>query len=101
MPRRAHAPNHPGEVLDKEFLEPHALTSSRVARDLKITPQRVRKIVRGASPISAEIALRLARYFGTSDEFWMALQVHYDLAVERGRLGKRLRKEVAVLHDVG
>jgi addiction module HigA family antidote len=97
MPRRAHAPIHPGEILEKEFLEPLELTQYRVAKDIKVSARRINEIVHGTRAISADTALRLARYFGTSEEFWLSLQMHYDLEVERDRLGTRLRKEVPVL----
>jgi addiction module HigA family antidote len=97
MPRRAHTPIHPGEVLEKEFLEPLELTPGRLAKDLKVPPRRIHEIIHGNRGISADTALRLARYLGTSDEFWLSLQMHHDLEVERERLGARLRKEVPVL----
>jgi addiction module HigA family antidote len=97
MPRRAHAPIHPGEVLKEEFLGPLELSQYRLAKDIKVPPRRINEIVHGTRAISADTALRLARYFGTSDEFWLNLQMHYDLEVERDRLGPRLRKEVRVL----
>jgi addiction module HigA family antidote len=100
MAKRAHAPIHPGEILDREFFEPYALSASRVARDLSIPSRQLREIVRCVKPISANLALRLARYFGTSDEFWLNLQMRYDLAIERGRLGKKLAREVTVLQRV-
>src|SRR3990172_7389965 len=97
MPRRVHPPIHPGEILEKEFLEPLELSQYRVAKDIKVAPRRINEIVHGIRSISADTALRLARYFGTSEEFWLNLQMHYDLEVERDRLGARLRKEVPVL----
>jgi addiction module HigA family antidote len=97
MPRRAHPPIHPGEILEKEFLEPLELTQYRVAKDIKVPPRRINEIVHGTRAISADTALRLARYFGTTEEFWLNLQMHYDLEVERDRLGARVRKEVPVL----
>jgi addiction module HigA family antidote len=97
MARRAHPPIHPGEVLEKEFLEPLELSQYRLAEEINVPPRRINEIVHGARAISADTALRLARYFGTSDEFWLNLQMHYDLEIERDRLGARLRKEVAVL----
>ncbi len=97
MPRRAHPPIHPGEVLEKEFLEPLELTQYRLAKEISVPARRINEIVHGTRSISADTALRLARYFGTSDEFWLNLQMRYDLEVERDRLGPRLRKEVAVL----
>jgi addiction module HigA family antidote len=95
MPRRAHPPIHPGEILEKEFLEPLELTQYRLAKEISVPARRINEIVHGTRAISADTALRLARYFGTSDEFWLNLQMRYDLEVERDRLGPRLRKEVA------
>ena len=97
MPRRAHPPIHPGEILAKEFLKPLELSQYRLAKDISVPPRRINEIVHGLRSISADTALRLARYFGTSEEFWLNLQMQYDLRVERERLGPRLRKEVAVL----
>jgi len=97
MARRAHPPVHPGEILEKEFLEPLELSQYRSAKETNVPPRRINEIVHGTRAISADTALRLARYFGTTDEFWLNLQMHYDLEVERDRLGSRLRKEVAVL----
>jgi addiction module HigA family antidote len=97
MARRAHPPIHPGEILEKEFLEPLELSQYRLAKEISVPARRINEIVHGTRAISADTALRLARYFGTSDEFWLNLQMRYDLEVERDRLGPRLRKEVAVL----
>jgi addiction module HigA family antidote len=97
MPRRAHAPIHPGEILNEEFLKPLHVSQYRVAKDISVPARRINEIVHGLRGISADTALRLARYFGTSEEFWMNLQARYDLEVERDRLRGRLEKEVAVL----
>lgn len=97
MPRRAHPPVHPGEVLNEEFLGPLELSQYRLAKDIKVPPRRINEIVHGTRAISADTALRLARYFGTTEEFWLNLQMHYELEIERDRLGPRLRKEVPVL----
>ncbi len=96
MPRKRLPPVHPGEVLVEEFLEPLGLTQYRVAKDLSVPARRINEIVHGNRAISADTALRLSRYFGTSDRFWLNLQAAYDLDVERDRLGKRLQQEVAV-----
>jgi len=96
MPRKKLAPIHPGEVLLEEFLVPLGLTQYRLAKDLSVPARRINEIVHGSRGISADTALRLARYFGTSDRFWLNLQAAYDLDVERDRLGDRLREEVAV-----
>jgi addiction module HigA family antidote len=94
---RAQPPIHPGEILDEEFLKPLGITQYRLAKDISVPPRRINEIVHGLRGISADTALRLARYFRTSEEFWMSLQAHHDLQVERERLRDRLRKEVAVL----
>ncbi len=101
MPRRAHPPIHPGEVLKEEFLGPLELSQYRLAKDIKVPPRRINEIIHGTRAISADTALRLARYFATTEEFWLNLQMHYDLEVERDRLGARLRKEVPVLKRAG
>jgi len=88
------APVHPGEVLFEEFLEPMRISQYRLARDLSVPAPRINEIVHGTRGISADTALRLARYFGTSERFWLNLQTQYDLDVERDRLGSRLEREV-------
>ena len=90
-------PIHPGEVLAADFLEPLGLSQYRLARGLSVPPRRINEIVHGTRAISANSALRLARYFGTSDRFWLNLQARYDLEMERDHLGARLAKEVRVL----
>jgi addiction module HigA family antidote len=90
------APVHPGEVLLQEFLEPLEMTQYRLAKSLKVPARRINEIVHGTRAVSADTALRLARFFGTSDRFWLNLQAAYDLDVERDRLGARLEREVPV-----
>jgi addiction module HigA family antidote len=85
-------PIHPGEILAEEFLEPLGISQYRLAMSLNVPPRRVNEIVHGKRRISADTALRLARYFGTSDRFWMNLQNRYDLEIERDRLGNDLRQ---------
>ena len=87
-------PVHPGEVLLLEFLEPLELSQYRLAKELTVPPRRINEIVHGKRAISADTALRLARFFGTSELFWLNLQATYDLDVERDRLGPRLDREV-------
>jgi addiction module HigA family antidote len=87
-------PIHPGEVLREEFLVPLAISQYRLAKDTSVPARRINEIVRGSRSISADTALRLARYFGTSERFWLNLQSRYDLEVEKDRLGNRLRQEV-------
>ena len=89
-------PIHPGEILLAEFLEPLALSQYRLAHDLSVPPRRINEIVHGKRGITADTALRLGRYFGTSAQFWLNLQTRYDLEVESDRLGQRLGAEVAV-----
>ena len=88
-------PVHPGEVLAEEFLEPMGVSQYRLAKDISVPPRRINEIVHGTRGVSADTALRLARYFGTSEQFWMNLQSRYDLDTERDRLGDRLDREVA------
>jgi addiction module HigA family antidote len=101
MPRRAHAPIHPGEILSEEFLTPMQLSQYRLAKDISVPPRRINEIVHGKRAITADTALRLARYFGTSEHFWMNLQARYDLEVEKERLKGRLAREVAVRRAAG
>lgn len=93
-------PVHPGEILLLEFLEPLGISPYRLAKDINVPPRRSNEIVKGERSITANTALRLARYFGTSERFWVNLQSHYELEVERERLGKSLQEEVHVLADV-
>ncbi|HYW08212.1 MAG TPA: HigA family addiction module antitoxin [Longimicrobium sp.] len=89
-------PIHPGEVLLEDFLHPLGLSQYRLARDLSVPPRRINEIVHGKRAVTADTALRLARFFGTSEQFWLNMQSRYDLEVERDRLGDRLETEVAV-----
>ena len=97
MSRKRLSPVHPGEVLLEEFLVPLGLTQYRLAKSLSVPARRVNEIVHGARSVTADTALRLARFFGNSERFWLNLQTAYDLDVERDRLGSLLEKEVAVL----
>ncbi len=87
-------PVHPGEILLEEFLEPMSISQYRLAKDISVPPRRINEIVHGLRGITADTALRLARYFGSSERFWLNLQTRYDLEVEKDRLGNRLEKEV-------
>ena len=89
-------PIHPGEVLLEDFLRPLGLSQYRLARDISVPPRRINEIVHGKRAVTADTALRLARFFGTTERFWLNLQARYDLEVERDRLGPRLEEEVAV-----
>ncbi len=85
---------HPGEILLEEFLVPMEISQNRLARDIGVPPRRINEIVHGKRAVTADTALRLARYFGTSEPFWMGLQADYDLEAARERLGDRLEREV-------
>ncbi|HUP21021.1 MAG TPA: HigA family addiction module antitoxin [Gemmatimonadota bacterium] len=95
MPRDIE-PIHPGEILMEEFLEPMEISQYRVAKDIGVPPIRINEVVHGKRAVTADTALRLARYFGTSERFWINLQVRYDLEVAKDRLGGRLEREVKV-----
>jgi addiction module HigA family antidote len=87
----------PGIFCREEFLSPLSISQYRLAKETSVPPRRINEIVRGTRAVSADTALRLARYFGTSERFWLNLQARYDLEVEKDRLGDRLRREVKVL----
>jgi antitoxin HigA-1 len=87
-------PIHPGEILLAEFLEPLELSQYCLAKDISVPPRRINEIVHGERSITADTALRLSRYFGMSERFWLNLQARYDLEVEKDRLGARLETEV-------
>ena len=94
-------PVHPGEVLLEEFLKPMELSQNRLALEMGVPPRRVNEIVLGKRGISADTALRLARYFGMSPQFWLGLQMDYDLDVAEDELRDRLKKEVRPRVAVG
>ncbi|RPJ81153.1 MAG: addiction module antidote protein, HigA family [Acidobacteria bacterium] len=94
-------PVHPGEVLLEDFLKPLGLSQYRLAKGLSVPPRRINEIVLAKRAVTADTALRLARFFGTSDRFWLNLQAAYDLDTERDRLGRRLETEVKVLRRAG
>jgi addiction module HigA family antidote len=83
-------PVHPGEVLLEEFLEPLGVTQHRLAVEIRVPPRRINEIVHGKRRITADTALRLARFFDTTDRFWLNLQTRYDLEVEKDHLGTTL-----------
>lgn len=90
-------PIHPGEVLLEEFLKPLGMSQSRLALDIGVHPRRINEIVLGKRSITADTALRLARYFGNSPQFWLGLQMDYDLDVAEDLLGNRLEREVRAM----
>jgi len=90
------SPIHPGEILMEEFLEPMGISQYRLAKDLSVPARRINEIVHGKRSITPDTALRLSRYFGLSERFWINLQARYDLEIEKDRLQDRLAKEVQV-----
>ena len=90
-------PVHPGEILAEEFLKPLKVSQYRLAKDISVPARRINEIVHGKRSISADTALRLSRYFGLSERFWLNLQSRYDLEVEKEKLKGRIEKEVKVL----
>ena len=90
------APIHPGEILLEDFLRPLGISQYRLAKATSVPARRINEIVHGQRSITADTALRLSRFFGTTDRFWLNLQSRYDLEMEKDRLGKRLEKEVEV-----
>jgi len=89
-------PIHPGEILLEEFLEPMEISQYRLAKDISVPPRRINEIVLGKRAITPDTALRLSRYFGLSERFWMNLQTRYDIEVEKDKLQNRLEREVRV-----
>jgi len=91
------SPIHPGEVLLEEFIEPMNLSQNRLAIDIGVDARRINEIVLGKRSLTADTALRLARFFGNSPQFWLGLQTQYDLDIAEDLLGKRLEREVRPL----
>ena len=96
MPKKL-SPVHPGEVLLEEFLTPMGLSQNRLALDVGVHARRINEIVLGKRSVTADTALRLARYFGTTPQFWLGLQADYDLDLALDNLGGRLEREVKVM----
>ncbi len=88
------SPIHPGDILLEEFLQPMGISQYRLAKSTNVPARRINEIVHGKRSITADTALRLSRFFGMSDRFWLNLQTRYDLEVEKDRLGARLDHEV-------
>jgi addiction module HigA family antidote len=95
MPKKL-APIHPGEVLAEDFMAPRSLTANRLALELRVPPNRLSEIIRGRRSITAETALRLARYFDTSPGLWLGLQAEFDLRTAEDEIGKRIEREVPI-----
>ena len=94
MAKRKFKPVHPGVVLAEDFLGPLGVSQYRLAKDTNVPPRRINEIVRGQRAITADTALRLARYFRTSERFWLNLQIRYDIEIAKDRLGDRLDHEI-------
>ena len=101
MTKRDFPPVHPGEILLEEFLKPMGISQYRLSKDIGVPPRRINEVVHGKRSITADTALRLARYFGTSERFWMNLQSRYDLELEKDKLGRRLTDEVHPIAQAG
>ncbi|MGB5440782.1 MAG: HigA family addiction module antitoxin [Gammaproteobacteria bacterium] len=94
-------PIHPGEILLEEFLNPMGISQYRIAKATSVPARRINEIVHGKRSITADTALRLSKFFGMSDRFWMNLQARYDLEIEKDRLGSRLDTEVELYEEAG
>ena len=101
MAKKVINPIHPGEILMEEFLEPLGVSQYRLAKDISVPPRRINEIVHGKRSITADTGLRLARFFGTTERFWLNLQVRYDLEVEKDRLADVLDRDVSVFQAAG
>src|SRR4030065_2641008 len=97
MTKQKLQPIHPGEILMEEFLKPMGISQYKLAKDISVPARRINEIVQGKRSITPDTALRLSRYFGLSERFWINLQARYDLETEKDRLGDRLRREVRKL----
>jgi antitoxin HigA-1 len=98
--RKKIPPIHPGEILLEEFLNPMNLSQNKIALDMRVPPRRINEIVLGKRRITADTALRLAKYFNMSPEFWLGLQMDYDLDITEDQIGERIQKEVRSLNQV-
>ncbi len=96
MGNRKIKPIHPGEILLEEFLKPMGISQYRLAKDISVPPRRINEIIHGKRSVSADTALRLSRYFGVSERFWLNLQTRYDIEVQKDKLDGRIEKEVKI-----
>ena len=101
MTKRAFEPVHPGEILMEEFLNPLGLSQYRLAKGIGVPPRRINEIVHGKRAVTADTALRLSRFFGMSDRFWLNLQMRFELESEKDRLGSQLESQVEVFAKAG
>ncbi len=101
MAKKILDPIHPGEILLEEFLKPLGLSQYRLAKGISVPPRRINEIVHGKRAVTADTALRFSRFFGTSERFWLNLQTHFDLEMQKERLGDTLEQQVEVLARAG
>jgi addiction module HigA family antidote len=94
MKKQRIRPAHPGEILFEEFLKPMDISQTKLALVISVPPRRINEIVHGKRRISADTALRLGRYFGTSPQFWLSLQIEYDIGIAEDKLGDRLKRDI-------
>lgn len=99
MAKKRIDPVHPGEILLEEFLKPMGISQNKLGEALGVSPRRINEIIHGKRSITADTALRLARFFNMSPQFWLGLQMDYDLDTESDRLEKRLDREVSLYHE--
>jgi addiction module HigA family antidote len=97
MTAKTTEPIHPGEILSEEFLKPLSISQYRLAKDINVPARRINEIVHGKRSVTADTALRLSRYFGLSERFWLNLQSRYDLETEKDKFKGRIEEEVKVL----
>ena len=95
MRKRLLKPVHPGEILHQEFLKPMGLSQNQLARQIGVPPRRINEVVLGKRAITADTALRLAKFFNMSPQFWLGLQMDYDLDIAEDETGARIEREVA------
>jgi len=101
MKKKTLAPLHPGEILQTEFLEPMGISQNKLAIALHVPARRINEIVLGKRSITADTALRLARYFRTSPQFWLGLQMDYELDVAQDALNERIKEEIKPMSATG
>ena len=95
------SPVHPGEILMEEYLRPMGISQYRLAKEISVPPRRINEIVHGKRAITADTALRLSRFLGSTELFWVNLQTRYNMEIEKDKLADRLEREVSVYSDSG
>jgi addiction module HigA family antidote len=99
MTERKIEPIHPGEILLEEFLKPMKISQYRLAKDINVPARRINEIIHGTRSISTDTALRLSRYFGLSERFWLNVQTRYNIETQKDKLDGRLEEEVKILNN--